>query len=88
MIRLFDYELEYLDDTMKKLARQGKFTEMDLDRHILMRLDMEEEPFDEDDALYQNQMEIHLNEKQFILGEVSLAELFFLIDQGKIYRIL
>ncbi|MCX2829150.1 hypothetical protein ORL93_26125 [Bacillus sp. DHT2] len=50
-----DYELEYLDDAMRELAPQGKFTGMDLDRYISMRLNMqEEETFDEDDVLYQN----------------------------------
>lgn len=79
-----EYEIEYLDDAVKELAPQGKFTGMDLDHYILMRLDMEEEPFDEDDVLYQNQMAIHLNGKQFILDKVSVAELFFLMDQARI----
>ncbi|ENQ3081159.1 hypothetical protein ACEOWG_004522 [Bacillus cereus] len=31
-----------------------------------------------------NQMTIHLNGKQFVLDETSVAELFFLMDQERI----
>lgn len=81
-----DYEQKYVEDGMKELASQAKFTEFDLDHYILMRLDMEEEEddFDEDDVLYKNQMAIRLNGKQFILDETDVAELFFLMDQERI----
>ena len=48
-----DYEQVYLEDAMRELAPQKKFTGWDLDRYILQRLDMEEDDdFDPDDVIF------------------------------------
>src|SRR5689334_829207 len=75
-MKLVDYEVEYLDQAMEGLKKENLYSGMDLDRRILLLIDMEEEEddFDEDDVLYQNQMAIYLNGKQFVLDETSVAE--------------
>lgn len=85
-MELVNYEIEYLGQAMEELKKENLYSGMDLDRRILLLIDMEEEEddFDEDDVLYKNQMAIHLNGKQFILDETSVAELFFLMDQERI----
>ncbi|ENQ3081194.1 hypothetical protein ACEOWG_004558 [Bacillus cereus] len=50
-----DYEQKYLEDGMKELASQGKFTGMDLDGYFVLRMAMDEEdvdPIDDDDILF------------------------------------
>ena len=76
-----DYEQEYLDDAMKELAPQGRFSGMDLDEYFTLRMAMEEEdvgPINDDDILYKNEMAIYINGKQFVLDETSVSELFSL----------
>ncbi|WP_193217122.1 MULTISPECIES: hypothetical protein [Bacillus cereus group] len=88
-MELVDYEIEYLDQAMEELKKENLYNGWDLDRRILFLIDMEEEDdFDENDVLYMNQIAIHLNGKQFILEETSVAELFSLMDQEKIERYL
>ncbi|WP_176545977.1 hypothetical protein [Bacillus thuringiensis] len=88
-MELVDYEIEYLDQAMEELKKENLYNGWDLDRRILFLIDMEEEDdFDENDVLYMNQIAIHLNGKQFMLEETSVAELFSLMDQEKIERYL
>lgn len=50
-----DYEQDYLEDAMKELAKQGKFTGMDLDEYFVLRMAMDEEdvgPLDDADIIY------------------------------------
>lgn len=48
-----DYEERYLDDAMRELALQEKFSGMDLDEYFTLRIAMDEEDdFNEDDVVY------------------------------------
>ncbi|MEB9694870.1 MULTISPECIES: hypothetical protein [Bacillus cereus group] len=53
-MELEDYEQKYLNQAMKELAAEGKYTGYDLDRRILLLIDMheDEDDFDEDDVVY------------------------------------
>ncbi|WP_242309688.1 hypothetical protein [Bacillus thuringiensis] len=53
-MELEDYEQKYLDQAIKELAAEGKYTGYDLDRRILLLIDMheDEDDFDEDDVVY------------------------------------
>lgn len=42
-MELSDYEQKYLEDAMRELAPQGKFTGMDLDEYFVLRMAMDEE---------------------------------------------
>jgi len=51
---LADYEQEYLDTAMRGLAEEGNYSGFDLDRRILLLIDMNEDDddFDPNDAVY------------------------------------
>lgn len=53
-MELKDYEQEYLEKAMKELEIEQLYTGFDLDRRILVLIDMDEEDddFDEDDVIY------------------------------------
>ncbi|MCM3202693.1 hypothetical protein [Bacillus cereus] len=53
-MELEDYEQKYLNQAMKELAAEEKYTGYDLDRRILLLIDMheDEDDFDEDDVVY------------------------------------
>jgi hypothetical protein len=56
-MELNEVEQKYVEDAMKELAPKGKYTGMDMDAYIVMRLAMDEDdvgPLDDDDIIYLN----------------------------------
>ncbi|WP_242230084.1 hypothetical protein [Bacillus cereus group sp. BfR-BA-01329] len=56
-MELNEIEQKYVEDAMKELAPKGKYTGMDMDAYIVMRLAMDEDdvgPLDDDDIIYLN----------------------------------